>query len=55
MHDDDRQTGRILTRREALALLGTAGAALLAARVGDLIAAQEFSPDRLAPGSFTSE
>jgi hypothetical protein len=32
MHDDDRQNGRILNRREALALLGTAGAALLAAR-----------------------
>ena len=26
MHDDDRQTRRILTRREALALLGTAAA-----------------------------
>ena len=29
---DDRQTGRILGRREALALLGTAGVALLAGR-----------------------
>jgi len=32
MHDDDRQTGRVMSRREALALLGGAGAALLAAR-----------------------
>jgi protocatechuate 3,4-dioxygenase beta subunit len=32
VHDDDHQTGRILTRREALALLGSAGAALLAGR-----------------------
>ena len=32
MHDDDHQTGRFLSRREALALLGSAGAALLAAR-----------------------
>ena len=31
MENDDRQVGRILSRREALALLGTAGAALLAA------------------------
>jgi protocatechuate 3,4-dioxygenase beta subunit len=31
MENDDRPVGRILTRREALALLGTAGAALLAA------------------------
>ena len=29
MHDDDRQIGRILTRREALAILGTGGAALI--------------------------
>ena len=40
MHDDDRQTGRILTRREALALLGTAGAALLAARAPWVSAAE---------------
>ena len=32
MHDDDRQTGRIMNRREALALLGTAGATMLAGR-----------------------
>ena len=32
MHDDDHQTGRLLSRREALALFGSAGAALLAAR-----------------------
>ena len=32
MHNDDRQTGRIMSRREALALLGTAGAAMLAGR-----------------------
>ena len=32
MHDYDHQTGRILSRREALALLGTAGAAMLAGR-----------------------
>ena len=32
MHNDDRQTGRILSRREALALLGAAGAAMLAGR-----------------------
>ncbi len=30
MHNDDRQTGCIMNRREALALLGTAGAAMLA-------------------------
>src|SRR5262245_21162432 len=29
MDNDDRQIGRILSRREVLALLGTAGAALL--------------------------
>ena len=40
MHDDDRQTGRILTRREALALLGTAGAALLATRAPWVSAAE---------------
>ena len=40
MHDDDRQNGRILTRREALALLGTAGAALLAARAPWVSAAE---------------
>ena len=32
MHNDDHPTGRILTRREALALLGTAGVAMLAGR-----------------------
>ena len=32
MHNDDRQTGRIMSRRAALALLGTAGAALFALR-----------------------
>ncbi len=32
MHSDSRQTGRILSRREAVALLGTAGAAMLAGR-----------------------
>ena len=32
MHNDDRQTGRIKSRREALALLGTAGVAMLASR-----------------------
>ena len=40
MHDDDRQNGRILNRREALALLGTAGAALLAARAPCVSAAE---------------
>ena len=30
MHDDDRPIGRLLTRREALALIGASGAALLA-------------------------
>ena len=40
MHDDDRQNGRILNRREALALLGTAGAALLAARAPWVSAAE---------------
>ncbi len=29
MHDDDLQTGRLLTRREALALIGASGAALI--------------------------
>jgi protocatechuate 3,4-dioxygenase beta subunit len=32
MHNDDHQSGRIMNRREALALLGTAGAAMLAGR-----------------------
>lgn len=32
MHNDDRQTGRIMSRREALFLLGTAGTAMLAGR-----------------------
>ena len=40
MYDDDRQNGRILNRREALALLGTAGAALLAARAPWVSAAE---------------
>ncbi|MEO8442430.1 MAG: intradiol ring-cleavage dioxygenase [Betaproteobacteria bacterium] len=40
MHDDDRQTGRIMSRREALALLGGAGAALLAARASSSSAAE---------------
>ena len=40
MHNDDRQTGRIMSRREALALLGTAGAALLAARASWVSAAE---------------
>ncbi len=31
LHDDDKPIGRVLTRREALALLGSAGAALVAA------------------------
>src|SRR6187401_2842965 len=31
MHDDDRPVGRLLTRREALALLGAGGVAALAA------------------------
>ena len=30
MHDDDEQIGRVLTRREAIGLLGTTGAALVA-------------------------
>jgi protocatechuate 3,4-dioxygenase beta subunit len=34
MENDDRPIGRVLSRREALALLGTAGAAILAACVG---------------------
>ena len=32
MHDDDYHIGRIMSRREALVLLGTAGAAMLAGR-----------------------
>jgi protocatechuate 3,4-dioxygenase beta subunit len=40
MHDDDRPVGRILTRREALATLGTAGAALIAGNAPRLFAAQ---------------
>lgn len=31
LHDDDKPVGRVLTRREVLALLGSAGAAVLAA------------------------
>ena len=33
MDNDDKQIGRILTRREVLALLGVAGAGVLASRV----------------------
>jgi protocatechuate 3,4-dioxygenase beta subunit len=40
MHDDDQQTGRLMSRREALALLGSAGAALLAARASSSAAAE---------------
>ena len=40
MHNDDRQTGRIMNRREALALLGTAGIAMLAGRVQQAAAAE---------------
>ena len=32
MHNDDRQAGRIMNRREVLALLGTAGATMLGGR-----------------------
>jgi hypothetical protein len=34
MENDDRPVGRVLSRREVLALFGTAGAALLAACMG---------------------
>ncbi len=53
MDNDDRQIGRILTRREVLALLGTAGAALLAggaagrlgiARAQTVLAPQSYLP-----------
>lgn len=40
MHNDDHQTGRIMGRREALALLGTTGAALLAGRASWVSAAE---------------
>ena len=40
MHIDDHQTGRILSRREALALLGTAGIAMLAGRASWTAAAE---------------
>ena len=33
MDNDDKQVGRILTRREVLALLGAAGAGVVASRV----------------------
>ena len=33
MDNDDKQIGRILTRREVLALLGAAGAGVVASRV----------------------
>ncbi len=36
MKNDDRQVGRILSRREVLALFGTAGAAILAGCVPGL-------------------
>jgi protocatechuate 3,4-dioxygenase beta subunit len=35
MHDDDRPVGRLLSRREALAVLGAAGAAGIHAGLGD--------------------
>ena len=34
MHDDDKPVGRVLSRREILALLGTAGVGLVASRAG---------------------
>jgi protocatechuate 3,4-dioxygenase beta subunit len=34
MHDDDEQVGKILTRREVLAMFGIAGAGLLSAKAG---------------------
>src|SRR5258706_13195599 len=40
MHNDDHQTGRIMSRREALALLGSAGTALLAGRASSSSAAE---------------
>lgn len=46
MDSDDKQIGRILSRREVLALLGTAGAGMLAVRA----AAQSGSPARTAQG-----
>jgi protocatechuate 3,4-dioxygenase beta subunit len=39
-HTDDHQTGRIMSRREALALLGTAGVAMLAGRPSRSYAAE---------------
>lgn len=40
MHDDDLDSGRLLTRREALRLMSGAGIALAAAPFGRVFAAQ---------------
>jgi protocatechuate 3,4-dioxygenase beta subunit len=45
MHDDDNRLGRVLTRREVLALLGAGTAALLAGRVSDRVYAAELKGD----------
>jgi hypothetical protein len=45
MDNDDRQVGRILSRREALALFGAAGAALIVARASEALG----SPQAAAP------
>ncbi len=41
MDNDDRQVGRILSRREVLALLGTAGAAALVVRASQAAGSQQ--------------
>lgn len=54
MHTDDTQVGRILTRREALALLGAASAAMLAACAPGQLTAPTASPYP-APSSVPTE
>ncbi len=44
MDNDDRQSGRILSRREVLALVGAAGATLLIARASETLGAGQPAP-----------
>jgi protocatechuate 3,4-dioxygenase beta subunit len=52
MHDDDATVGRVLARRDVLALLGTgAGAAVLASSFPEVLARTGRGAVRLAPGT----
>ena len=56
MENDDRQVGRILSRREVLALFGTAGAAILAGCAPGLSESEPLAsePTQTAPGEPAS-